>query len=56
MRLSGVVEVSSIVGKVRGGDEEKGEKKERIMEGKEGGHASEGKEGSRGTSRLCTKH
>jgi hypothetical protein len=33
---------------VGGGDEEKGEKKERIIKAKERGHASEGKEGPRG--------
>jgi hypothetical protein len=39
---------------VRGGDEEKGEKKERIMKGKEGDHASQGKEGPRGMRTLST--
>jgi len=53
MRLQGVVKVS-IVRKVRGGDEEKGEKKERKMKGKEGGHASQGKEGPLGKRRLST--
>jgi hypothetical protein len=41
---------------MRGGDENKGENKERIKKAEEGGHASEGKEGPRGRSRLSTEH
>jgi len=56
MGLQGVVKVSGIVRKGRGGDEEKGEKKERIMKGKERGHASQGKKGRGGGRGPSTEH